>query len=89
MSLKFTVYTLASDDDNGTQAQVFTSERATVIALLDHLEVRGEAREQLIKAYFNPHDSGPDFYDMLQEHKSDLDTYNIDEHEVEFPNLST
>lgn len=83
MTTPIRVYSLASDDDSGTRAQVFTTELAAVSALLDHLEIAGPVRDELLEIYFSP-DIHPDkdFYDWLRPHKSDLDVYSIDSHDL-------
>jgi hypothetical protein len=84
MTVNITVYTLASDDDYGTKAEVFTKEREAVRALLVRLKYIGEAPDgtvpKLIATYFDP---DGDFYEDIAEYKSDYDTYSIDEHTLE------
>lgn len=85
--MKIKVWTLASDDDNGTQAAVFATERL--------------AYEAFTAAVFP--DASDDDYDraysllgvatlsldfsaldeFLQESKGSLDTYSVEEHEIE------
>jgi hypothetical protein len=85
MKAQITVFTLASDDDGGTRAEVFATEKEAVSSLLDCIdfESEGYSKEQLTRWYFFP-DELPeqfeDFYELLSSLKSDYDTYNIDEH---------
>jgi hypothetical protein len=80
MKIKTTVYTLASDDDSGTSAEVFTTEREAVERLVGGLKYIFDADEEtvadLIAAYF---DNDRDFYAEIAEFKSDYDTYSIDQ----------
>lgn len=82
MKVKVTVYTLASDDDYGTRAEVFATERAAVEALLEQLKYTptDEERQELIDAYFDP---DGDFYEDISEWKSNYDTYSVDVHQLE------
>ena len=91
MKAKITVYTLASDDDCGTKAEVFATEEDAVNNLLDAVGWQDDGRKEMRRLYFHP-DELPedceDWYDLIREVKSDNDTYNIDEHtltvELEF-----
>ena len=88
MKAKITVFTLASDDDCGTKAEVFATEEEAVNRLIDNVTFNqeGEAytREQLIRFYFFPAELPEEFegfYELLSSLKrSDYDNYNIDEH---------
>jgi hypothetical protein len=82
MKTKIKVYTLASDDDTGTKAEVFTTERAAVESLIDRLKYTptDEERQELIDAYFDPERG---FYEDICEFKSDYDTFSIDEQTIE------
>ena len=84
MKVKTTVYTLASDDDSGTSAQVFSNERQAVERLVRGLKYIDDADEEtiadLIAAYF---DQERDFYEAIDQFKSDYDTYSIDEQTLE------
>jgi hypothetical protein len=82
MKTKIKVYTLVSDDDTGTKAEVFTTERAAVESLIDQLKYTptDEERQELIDAYFDPE---RDFYENICEFKSDYDTFSIDEQTIE------
>jgi len=78
MKIKTTVYTLASDDEMGTSAEVFASQREAVERLVRYLLVDydEETIADLIAAYF---DNDRDFYAEIAEFKSDYDTYSIDQ----------
>jgi hypothetical protein len=82
MKKTITVFTLASDDDTGTKAEVFTNERLAVLALLDKLkgDPNDEERKELLAAYFDP---DGDFYEDICAFKSDYDTFSVDEHSLE------
>jgi len=80
LKVTITVFSLASDDDSGTRAEVFATEREAVNALLDQLRCSEQEREGMIAAYFAQTD---DFYEKLDQWKSDLDTYSIDQHTLE------
>jgi hypothetical protein len=82
MKTKIKIYMLASDDDTGTKAEVFTTERAAVASLVDQLKYTptDEERQELIDAYFDPE---RDFYEDIWEFTSDYDTFSIDEQTIE------
>jgi hypothetical protein len=79
MKIKTTIYILASDDDSGTSAEVFTTEREAVERLVHGLKYIVDADEEtiadLIAAYF---DNDRDFYQAIGQFKSDYDTYSIE-----------
>jgi hypothetical protein len=79
-----TVYTLASDDDYGTKAEVFADEREAVRTLVIRLKYIAEGGdgivEKLIETYFDP---DGDFYEDIAEYKTDYDTYSVDSHTLE------
>jgi hypothetical protein len=80
------VFTLASDDDCGTKADVFATEEEAVSALLDKVESDDYTKEQLTRFYFFPAElpeEFEDFYELLSSLKSDYDTNNIDEHTLD------
>jgi hypothetical protein len=84
MKIKTTIYTLVSDDDSGTSAEVFTDERKAVERLVHGLKYIVDADEEtiadLITAYF---DNDRDFCTTIAQFKSDFDTYSIDEQTIE------
>jgi hypothetical protein len=93
MKTQITVYSLASDDDYGTKAEVFGTEEEAVSSLLERIDSEDYSKEQLTRFYFFPAElpeEFEDFYELLSSLKSDYDTYNIDEHTltVDIPEIA-
>jgi hypothetical protein len=80
MKKTITVFSLASDDDGGTSARVFATEKEAVAALLDALALDHNSRHRLMQEYSDPEG---DFYGRLDDYKSAYDTYSIDQHTLE------
>ena len=87
--MKITVWTLASDDDNGTQAAVFTTEHAAQTAYYNAVFTEPEAgtaeraKDALdTKNYDYLHDIAQSYLD------GSLDTYSIDSQELDIPEPS-
>lgn len=88
MKVKVTVWTLASDDDNGTQAAVFLTEREAEIAMIEAVwegDANKSNREYAIRLLNSRTEVD---LDELAEWKEDaiagtLNTYSIDSHELE------
>lgn len=80
--MKITVWTAAGDDSNGTWARAFASESEAEDALL---EAVGEDRESF--AAWQALHAEEGLWEFLDEHKDDpsIDTYQLDEQEVELP----
>jgi len=100
MKITIRVYSLSSDDDNGTNTSLFANKEEAVNALLDKLEIsttvqtefKEYTRDELKRFYFFADElpeTYEDFYELLNEIKDPADNYNIDEHivEVEGPNI--
>jgi hypothetical protein len=81
--MKITVWTLASDDDSGTQASVFSNEYAAEQAYFEAIFTEeGPTQREARKAL----DSGDydELHDIAQKYlEGSLDTYNIDSQVVE------
>jgi hypothetical protein len=81
-----TVYSLASDDDYGTKAEVFADEQEAVDLLVRRLKYIDEAPEgtieKLVASYFAP-GGEDDFYEDIQEWKGPYDTYSVASHALE------
>lgn len=95
------VFSLSSDDEDGTNTSLFAFEEKAVDALLDKLEIsttvqtefKEYTRDDLKRFYFFPDalpDSYEDFYELLNEIKDPADNYNIAEHlvQVEGPSIA-
>jgi hypothetical protein len=84
-AIKVRIFSLATDDDGGTSAQAFGSERAMEDALI---EGTGGMYSSYTRADFdlwkaaNP---DGDLSDWWEEHRGDLDTYSTDEEELDVP----
>jgi hypothetical protein len=83
--MKITVWTLASDDDNGTQTAIFSTEHEAQSAFWNVVfsdnEEAGSAKKA--KAALNAGDYD-ELHDIAQRYlEGSLDTYNIDEHTIE------
>jgi hypothetical protein len=83
--MKVTVWTLASDDDNGTQTAIFSTEHEAQSAFWNVVfsdnEEAGSAKKA--KAALNAGDYD-ELHDIAQRYlEGSLDTYNIDEHTIE------
>jgi hypothetical protein len=89
MKHKITVFTLASDTDYGTQANVFATKREAYLALIDHpsLKLEPEEKAELLRAlegdYAERDDEETDFYAILDRFKSAMDTFSVDKHTLE------
>ncbi|MYB77838.1 MAG: hypothetical protein F4X83_12275 [Chloroflexi bacterium] len=73
--MKLTIYTLATDCDNGTNAQVFVSEDTRDDALLEWV---GSSRED-----WQASDLADDLHAFVQTKTGYLDTFSTDEQQIE------
>ena len=78
--MKLVIYTLATDGDDGTQSQVFTNEAARTDALLDWI---GSDREE-----WKVSDQSDDLSEFVSARIGHLDTYSMDEHDIDLSDLS-
>lgn len=74
--MKLTVFTLATDDEDGTSSQVFTSKAALDKALLSW--VGSNAEEWAESEYAD------DLHEFISSKLDHLDTFSTDEQEIEF-----
>lgn len=73
--MKITVFTLATDDDNGTTARVFASEAERVTALLQWVGSDHTTWQESELA--------GDLHEYVQSLSDHMDTFSTDEHQVE------
>lgn len=81
MKVKITVWTVAADDDHGTDATVYATEAEALEGLFERARIDGaETRTSLKEAYLcnDDEDDSRDFYEELSEHTGTMDTYSID-----------
>jgi hypothetical protein len=82
--MKCTIFTLATDDDNGTSGQAFGSERAMEDALIESTGSRysgGYTREDF-EGWLAENPDG-DLNQWWDEHRGDLDSYTTDEERID------
>jgi hypothetical protein len=81
--MKITVHLLAADDSGGTHAEAFATDAESVTALL---EAYGLTDEEFVAWQAETGDNETGLWDFLEARgsKGDLDTYNLDEIDVDF-----